>query len=446
MFASLASRWLPSVHYSSYAAQSTGGSRDIIVTVFLRGGADGLALCAPWKDNAYPTYRRATQVFAPTNTDPFRKAIDLDGFFGLPQSMAPLAPLYQAKYLLLVHQVGSTTPNATRSHFDAQQFLEVGKEDKQLWVGWMGRHLSSVTAATPGAVLRAIALSGQMPLLLTGAPSATALSDLINFSLPGNSATVSKRLDWLTKAYTTADKPLSNAASNAVKTINVLQQINYANYRPATGVTYNPPVVSTLANGSTVSSSLPWNVSDFGESLKATAALLKANVGIEAVHLDYGGWDMHSYANLFEARNNGNPDFGSGFWQLRSLAANLSAFFADMDSVKLTGGKTMMDRITVVVVSEFGRTVNENGNNGTDHGQGGVMMFLGKNVNGGRVDRVWKPLGPNGIDTYGGLAVSLDYRLFLGELIERRLQNGAQLSTILPGYKKPASGWRGAFK
>ena len=109
-------------------------------------------------------------------------------------------------------------------------------------------------------------------------------------------------------------------------------------------------------------------------------------------------------------------------------------------------GKTLMDRVTVVVMTEFGRTVNENGNQGTDHGQGGVIMFLGKNVNGGIVDRQWLPLGNGGIDNAGGLAVTLDYKLYLGELLEKRLQNGAQMSTVFPGFTKPASGWRGAFK
>ena len=364
-------------------------------------------------------------------------------FFGLPPAMASLKALYAAKFLLLAHQTGSL--NTTRSHFDAQHFMEAGKENVRLWTGWMGRHLAAVSALKPTAILRAVALGGNMPLLLEGAPNASAISDLINFGLPGNTATINKRLDWLTSAYSAADIPLRDASVNARKTLNVLQQINYANYKPPMGVTYNPPVVSKLANGN-VTTQMDWSVSGFGESLKATAALLKADVGMEAVHLDFGGWDMHSDESLFEGRDDkGNAWFGRGFWQLYSLASNLAAFFNDLDSVKLAGGKTLMNNVTIAVVSEFGRTAHENGNSGTDHGQGGVMMFLGRNVKGGRVDRDWRPLSSTGIDKYDGLTVSLDYRIFLGELIDKRLKNGAQLGTILPGYVKPATGWRGAF-
>lgn len=174
----------------------------------------------------------------------------------------------------------------------------------------------------------------------------------------------------------------------------------------------------------------------------------KADVGIETVHVDFGGWDMHQNEWLFEGRNNDDtPNFGGAFWNFFSLAANLNAFFTDLDSVKFGDGTTWMNRVTIVIMTEFGRTVNENGNAGTDHGQGGVMMFLGRNVNGGRVDRTWKTLlSGKGIDPFGGLAVTIDYKVFLGELLEKRMANGNSLSAIFPGFKKPASGWRGAFK
>ncbi|MCX6379408.1 MAG: DUF1501 domain-containing protein [Armatimonadetes bacterium] len=454
----MASAWLPQIGYTEEEPQPNikpvgGGeilprattTRDIVVTLFLRGGADGLVLCPPWKDNDYANYRRGTRIFPPTSSDAYRKAIDLNGYFGLPQAMAPLKSLYTSKNLLITHQTGSL--NDTRSHFDAQHFMEVGVDSKQVWVGWMARHLNSVTPTKPDAVLRGVALAGLMPQILDGATQTAALTDLTNYALPGDNNTIANRLRWLTKAYSTAETSLSNAAANAVKTLNLLQTINYPAYQPATGVVYNPPAVSTLANGDKVNTDMAWHVRDFGESLKSTAALIKSGVGIETVHVDFGGWDFHRDEWVFEGRNNdGSVSFGWRYWFPYSLAANLAAFYKDLDATKFSDGTTLMNRVTVVVMSEFGRTVNENGNYGTDHGHGGTMMFLGKNVNGGRVDADWKSLGTTGIDTFGGLATTLDYRIFLGELLEKRLLNGGQLGTVFPGYVKPVSGWRGAFK
>lgn len=443
---SLATSWIPQVTYAEdVQARATGTPRDIIVSVFLRGGADGFALCPPWKENSYNAYRRATAVTPPTDSNPFLRVIDLDGFFGLPQAMAPLAPLFASKNLLIVHQTGQT--NNTRSHFEAQHYMEVGKADMMLWTGWMGRHLSSVAESTPGAALRAIALSGQMPLMLESAPKAAVITDLVNYGLGGDPATIANRLDFLSNAYTTAESHLQTAAVNARKTIGVLQKVNYQAYVPAAGANYNASAISTLANGTQVVTPPPYFVQPFGESLKATAAILKANVGVESVHIDFGGWDSHAFEQMFEGRDTtGQPTFGNLFWNLRSLANNVAAFYADLDSVSIGGGQTLMNRVTIVILTEFGRTVNENGVLGTDHGQGSALMFLGKNVNGGRVDRQWKPLANGGIDSFGGLAMTLDHRLFLGELLEKRLQNLGNLGAIFPGFTKPASGWRGAFK
>lgn len=439
----LATSWIPEVAYTDDVHPFASTTpRDVIVTVFLRGGADGFALCAPWKDNLYTSYRRATSVAPPGDPDVLRAAVDLDGFFGLPQAMSPLAPLFAAKRLLIAHQTGQT--NGTRSHFEAQHYMEAGKADMNLWSGWMGRHLASVTETVTGAALRSIALSGQLPLILETSPKAAVVTDLVNYGLGGDSNTVANRLDFLSNVYT-SDPTLKTPAVNARKTIEVLQKVNYQSYQPASGVVYNPPV-SSNTNSGIVTTPLPYNVQPFGEALKASAAILKANVGVESIHIDFGGWDSHQFEQIFEGRDGGGaPTFGGMFWNLRSLAANLAAFYADLDSVTVATGKTLMDRVTVVVMTEFGRTVNENGNQGTDHGQGGAMMFLGKNVKGGRVDRAWKALGNGGIDTYGGLAVTLDHRVFFGELLEKRLQNGANLTNIFPGYAKPVTGWRGAF-
>lgn len=420
--------------------------RDIIVTVFLRGGADGLALVPPWKDAEYANQRLNTRFLPPTNSDKLRRVIDLDGFFGLPQSMAALKPLYDQKVLLLTHMIGSQNPN--RSHFDQQHFMEVGQDNSRLYVGWMGRHLSTLSAQKEGALLRGLSLTGNMPEILNGGPLVSTISDLVNFSLPGDGNTTAKRVNWLDKAYQSADPALAAAGANTIKTLSLLQSINYAGYQPTGGAVYNPQVVSTKKDGSTVKSDMAWWVNGFGESMKQAAALIKSDVGLESVHVDFGGWDMHQNEWLFEGRDgNDNPGFGGAFWNFYALASNLNAFFTDLDSVKFSDGTTWMNRVTVVIMTEFGRTVNENGNAGTDHGQGGVMMFLGRNVNGGRVDRTWKTLlSGKGIDPFGGLTVTIDYKVFLGELLEKRMANGNNLGVVFPNYKKPTSGWRGAFK
>lgn len=442
----MATGWLPQVAFSDDVQPFASSTpRDIVVTVFLRGGADGFALCAPYGDNLYGTYRNKTRVGTPGGTDPLTTALDLDGFFGLAPAMAPLLPYFKNKTLLIAHQTGSS--NTTRSHFEAQHFMEAGKDDMYLWSGWMGRHLASVTEQTAGASLRAFALAPQMPLTIEGSPKAGLITDLTKMGL-GDPTMTSAYLDFISKAYATAEPHLLTASTNAQKTLTVLQKVNSTAYKPGGGAVYNAPISSTLANGSQVTTPIPPSVTPFGESLKAAAALIKSGVGIESIHIDFSSWDSHQYETIFERRDatSGQPVFGGLYWNLRALASNLAAFYQDLDSVSVGTGVTLMNRVTVVVMTEFGRTVNENGNQGTDHGQGGAMMFLGKNVNGGRVDRQWKALGSGGIDNMGGLAVTLDYKLYLGELLEKRLQNGAQLGTVFPGFAKPVSGWRGAFK
>ena len=443
----LAGAWLPQVAFTEEVSPyATSTQRDIVVTIFLRGGADGFALCAPYGDNLYSTYRLKTAVNKPGTADPLTAAIDLDGFFGFPPAMAPLLPYFKNKTLFIAHQTGSSNP--TRSHFEAQHYMEAGKDDMYLWSGWMGRHLASVAEQTPNAFLRAFALATQMPLTLEGSPKASVISDLSKVTFASGDPTITNNLlTFLSTAYTTADPHLQTAAVNTRKTIDVLTKLNYASYTPGGGAVYNPNIVSTLASGAKVSTQIPLSIAPFGSSLSASAALIKSGVGIESIHIDFNGWDSHQYEHIFEQRdpNTGAAVFGGLVYNLYALSLNLAAFYKDLDSVSIGGGKTLMDRVTVVVMTEFGRTVNENGNQGTDHGQGGVTMFLGKNVNGGRVDRIWKPLGNGGIDNDGGLAVTLDYKLYLGELLEKRLQNGAQLGTVFPGFTKPASGWRGAF-
>lgn len=398
--------WLPTVTYQQDAKAAGGGhrrqfgERDIIVSVYLRGGCDGLTACVPYGDEAYYGHRSSLAVPRPDQTTDPNRAIDLDGFFGVPQSMQPMKELYDAGHFLFVHGAGSK--DSTRSHFDAQQFMEAGKADKGLWTGWLGRHLASTADMVDGSLLRAIGLSGLLALTLEGGPKTTALSNLTDLRYGGRGESEKKRIEWLQKAYATGPEILRDAASNAFKTVDLLKSINYENYVPGGGAVYNQ---AQPGGGG-----LYGSPQAFGDSMRASAAIIRKDVGVEAIHVDYGDWDTHEGQNNF-------GDYGHMFMQLYSLSANLRAFFKDVDSSNLMG------RVTVVIVSEFGRTVQQNGSAGTDHGHGNVMMLMGKNVNGGRVMADWPGLANDLLFEGNALKTTIDYRDILAEVVQKRLKN-----------------------
>ena len=260
--------WLPRVTY----AQADNSARDVLVSIFLRGGSDGLTLVPPFGEAAYYTLRPTIAIPRP-DSGSATPAINLDGFFGLPTAMAALLPAYQSGQLLIVHATGSTDPS--RSHFDAQYYMEVGKPgDKNIVTGWLGRHLAQASAATRrGAArgrlrVRAAADAGWRARVRCRFPNPA------NFGLAGNSSTRTQRLAWLGNAYLTERDPLKTAALNTQRTINTLSALNIGGYVPAGGAVYPN-------NG-------------FGAALRSTAALIRADIGIEAVQIDIGGWDTHS--------------------------------------------------------------------------------------------------------------------------------------------------------
>ena len=384
--------WIPDVVY----AQDACTDRDIIVTVFLRGAADGFTLCVPHTEDAYYNARPTLAVPRPDSSDP-NKAVDLDGVFGFPPMLAPLIPAFQAGQLLVVHACGSTNPS--RSHFDAMRFMEVGKPaDPAVVSGWLGRHLATSTPLSESAILRAVGISIGLQRTLHSAPKALPIRDLDNFGLGGALSSLAARKTALNDMYNLVAEPLRSAALNSHLTSDLLDQINFAGYAPAGGAVYP--------------------TDDFGKALKSTAALIKADVGVEAVAVDIDGWDTHI--------NQGLAPGGALHTLATKLGSGLAAFHADMFS-----GTTR--NLTVVVMSEFGRRLLENGSLGSDHGHGNCMFILGNNIDGGRVLTQWPGLAPENLFEGRDLEVTIDFRDILAEIVSQRLMN-PNLSVIFPDY------------
>ncbi len=383
--------WLPRVAY----AQSENTSRDVLITIFLRGGCDGLSLCVPFADDDYYTARPTLNIPRPDSGDPFA-ASDLDGFFGLPPAMTPLIDAYLAGHLLIVHACGQQ--DESRSHFDAQNFMELGKpRDPGLFTGWIARHLLGTAPTNPNTVLRAISMSSALQRSLAGSPLALPIPDPSEFGVDGLPGTEAERLATLEKSYARGPVALRAVAENTLMTIELLKAIDFDNYVPGNGAVYP--------------------TGEFGNSMKSAAALIKAEIGVEAITVDLGGWDTHDAQE---------PREGYMANLMQTLASTLAAFHAD-----LTAGSGI--NFTLTVMSEFGRVVKENANKGTDHGHGNVMLVMGNHIAGGQVLSNWPGLAPGNLFQGQDLEVTIDYRDILAEIVQNRLTN-SDLSAVFPDF------------
>ena len=392
--AALFPAWLPKV----VLAESFASTRDVVVSIFLRGGADGLSLCVPFGDANYYASRATIAIPRPDATAAATRGIALDDFFAFPQALANLVPAFTAKDLLVVHATGQF--NTSRSHFDAQRFMEVGKPaDASLVTGWLGRHLASTPPVRTAAPLRALGLASGLQKTLVGGPRTLPIADPANFTIGGSAATTDARLAYFRSEYADAAEPMHTAALDATNTVTLLRSVNFSGYAPANGATYP--------------------TSSFGRALRSVAVLIKADVGVEAAQVDVGGWDTHAAQN---------PVSGSMFNTMRDFANSLAAFYADV--VQGAGGAN----VTVVAVSEFGRNVRENGSAGTDHGRGTVMFAMGKGIAGGRVlTNNWPGLARENLELGQDLKVTIDYRDILAEIVKNRLGN-TNLDFVFPTW------------
>lgn len=382
--------WLPKIAFAAGGA----GSRDVLVSIFLRGGADGLTLVVPHGEDAYYDLRPTLAI--PRPGDGPNGAIDLDGFFGLPQAMGALKEAYDDGALLFVHATG--LPDPTRSHFSAMYFMEVGRPSPptSLFTGWIGRHLAATPPAVAGAPLRALGLGYGLPRSLVGGPQTVPVRDLGDVDLSGDENLAQGRRRALDAMYAAAtDSLLKASANNTTRTIDLLRQIDFSGYQPGGGAVYPDD--------------------EFGNAIKSTAALIKAQVGVEAATIDLSGWDSHEEMGAID---------GDLAALMNSLSRGLAAFHQDL----FTGG---FDRVVVTVQSEFGRNANENASRGTDHGHGGAMIVLGGQVAGGRVLADWPGLAPDQLYEDQDLQITIDYRDVLAEILEKRLGN-TNLAAVFP--------------
>lgn len=370
------------------------GNRDFFVQIFLRGAMDGLTTVYPHGDPDYAPNRPTLAVPPPGS---LAGAVDLDGFFGLPPAAADLAVPFNAGHLAIVHACGS--PDPTRSHFDAFKRMEFGVPNQPfgtLGSGWLARHLSVTPPADPTAPLRAVAWEDFLPRTLSQAPAAVPVADPSFVAFPGDPASAAARKALLRSVYAARPAPVGTSTVEALDAIDVLNAIDFAGYVPSGGAVYP--------------------TDDFARKLKNTAALIKADVGVEVAAIDLGGWDLHA--------NFGNPVFGEMVLQLQTLSRALLAFYLDIQA--------HLDHVTVAVVSEFGRRLAENASLGLDHGHGNALMLLGGNVAGGVVHGTWPGLAPGALDQ-GDLAITTDYRDVLGEVLVERMQN-PDLTAVFPNH------------
>jgi len=385
--------WLPRV----VLAQSQASNRDVIVSVFQRGGADGLNLVVPFGDPAYYTGRTNIAIPRPdANVAANLKVTALDNFFGFAPSMASLVPAYTAGHLLPIHACGQTY--VSRSHFDAQRYMEVGKPaDVNYVTGWLGRHLALVPPMRTTAPLRALGLASGLQKSLVGAPKTLPIANPASFTIGGAANTSAARQASLAGDYTDAPVPLNAAALDAINTIALLQSVNFATYAPNNSAVYPN--------------------SSFGRALRSVATLIRADVGIEAAQVDIGGWDTHAaQGGAVGVMSTVTADF----------ANSLAAFYADIVATNA--------RVTLVVVSEFGRNARENGSQGTDHGRATTMFAMGQGIAGGRVlANNWPGLAVENLERSQDLKVTIDYRDVLAEIVQRRLGN-TQITQVFPGY------------
>ena len=384
------------------AIAASGRSKQLIA-IFQRGAVDGLSVVVPFGEREYYRARPGIAVSAPRGGDD--AAIDLDGFFGFNPRLAPLEPLWKARQLAIVHACGS--PESTRSHFDAQDYMESATPGvKRTADGWLNRYLQARRdeQATP---FRAVALTPQLPRTLEGSASAVAVSDLAHFGIHAGRAGADAGASFEAAYAAARDRVLNGTAHEAFDAIRMLQATEVSRYQPADGAEYPR--------------------SPFGQALRQIAQLTKADVGLEIAFAEIGGWDTH--VNQGSVR-------GQLANRLDDFARALAALVADLGD--------RMDDTLVLTMSEFGRAVNENGGGGTDHGHGNVMLAMGGGVRGGRVYGRWPGLAIE--QRYEGrdLAVTTDFRDVFGEIVTRHL-GVANPAPIFPGYTIDPTRFPGLF-
>lgn len=401
--------------------------KKILICIFQRGAVDGLNMVVPFAEKAYYRVRRSIAI-DPPRAGAEESALDLDGFFGLHPSLEPVLPFWRRGELAVVHACGS--PHPTRSHFEAQDFMETAAPGvKTTRDGWLNRLLAENRCAEcdgrtlaggsahaadhavgqaglAGDLLRGVTIAPELPLALRGTYPTLAIPDLQRFGVAGGRDR-SLETTFSELYRSSSGDVVSGAADQSFDAIELLRQADPTRYSPRDGVEYPR--------------------TPFGRSLQQIAQLVKSDVGLEVAFADLGGWDTHL------AQGGSRGQLAN---RLRELAAGLAALYSDLDD--------RMEDVVVITMSEFGRTVAENGSGGTDHGHGNCMLVLGGAVSGGSVLGTWPGLEAGQLHEQRDLAITTDFRDVLGEVVVRHL-GATNTDRVFPGYTIDSRRFRGVL-
>ena len=383
-----------------------GGRRKTLIAIFQRGAVDGLNMVVPHGDKSYYEWRPSIAVARPGGGAAGESAIDLDGFFGLHPSLAGLKPIWDAKCLAVVHAAGS--PDSTRSHFDAQDYMESGTPGvKSTQDGWLNRVVQARPdpKATP---FRAVSFTQNLPRTMQGRAGALAIANLRDFTVRAGQQSQAVQGGFEDIYEQSAGDALRGTGRETFEAINFLKRVNPTQYQPENGAQYPR--------------------TPYGNALLQIAQLIKAGVGLEVAFTETGGWDTH--------RTQGGAQ--------GQLAVLLAQFGAGIKALVNDLGPARMQDVVILTMSEFGRTVRQNGTGGTDHGHANAMFVIGGAVRGGKVYGQWPGLKDEQLFEGRDLALTTDFRDVFGEVAMKHLGN-ADLRKVFPGYEASRSKFRGVL-
>ena len=373
---------------AAVGATDAGARNKRLVVIFQRGAADGLNIVVPHDERAYYTMRPSINI-------PRKDVIDLDGFFGLHPSMSSFKPIWDQGHLAIIHAAGS--PDTTRSHFDAQDFMESGTPGiKSTEDGWLNRSLHSLPTPADKSAFRAIAMGPSLPRILFGSEPAVAIDNINDFGVGGRNPNSPVANTFEAMYSQSVDSVLHGTGQETFEAVKMLKAADPTKYTPAPGANYPR--------------------GRFGNSLQQLAQLIKANLGVQVAFADMGGWDHHV--------NEGSTQ-GQLANVLGDFSRSLSAFWTDLGD--------LAEDTVVITMSEFGRTARENGNRGTDHGHANVMFVMGGPVKGGKVYGRWPGLDQSQLYEGRDLAVTTDFRRVLSEAVYTHIGN-QDLAGVFPNF------------
>jgi uncharacterized protein (DUF1501 family) len=385
---------MPAFLQRAIAATPSSGKKQLVV-LFQRGAADGLNIVVPFGEQNYYRMRPSIAIREPRHGGA-DCAVDLDGFFGLHPSLKPLGPLFHKNELAIIHAAGS--PDPTRSHFDAQDFMESGTPGRKATEdGWLNRALETIPEENVSP-FRAVAMGANLPRMLRGVAPAIALPDVKQFKVMAQNSSQGQVAEGGFEAMyaQTVDHVLRGTGTEAFEAIDMLRKADPGKYQPENGADYGK--------------------NRLGQSLQQIGQLLKADIGTEVLFVDCGGWDNHV--------NEGGAQ-GQLSNLLKDLGQGMAAFRQDMGD--------RIQNIVFVTMSEFGRTAKENGNRGTDHGHANCMFVMGGDVKGGRVYGQWPGLADHQLNEGRDLALTTDFRSVIGEILTRHI-GVKNLAPVFPGF------------